>query len=432
MSEESLAPEIVEQLAAPLPLLASPRVEQIVLVEDPESLALAVQTLAASSGPFAVDAERASGFKYSQRAYLIQIHRLGTPIYLIDPAAIAPEAAPEPFSALADVMATAEWILHAASQDIPCLRELGINPPSVFDTELGSRIGGLPRVGLGAVTEHLLGLKLAKEHSAVDWSIRPLKDDWLNYAALDVDVLLELRESLHAHLTEQSKLDWALAEFAHVVNSPPKPPKVDRWRGMSGLHEVKDSKSLSVAESLWLHREELAMKLDVSPGRLIPDYSIVAVAKATPRSKPELAGSKSFAGRASRSYLDLWWRAIEAGLKNLNPPPLKVPQTGIPNHRIWANRFPEADARLRSARVVVAEISELHNLPAENLLTPDFLRQIAWEPPVVINSVSVGEALAASGARAWQIGLLAEPLAVALSNPVPKTAESSASEPINS
>lgn len=411
---ENLAPE---EPVAQLPLLASPRVDEVILVETEEALAEAVLTLSKSTGPFAVDAERASGFKYSQRAYLIQIHRSGTPIYLIDPAAISPDAAPEPFEALGQVMGTDEWILHAASQDIPCLRELGINPSTVFDTELGSRIGGLPRVGLGAVTEHLLGLKLAKEHSAVDWSIRPLKEDWLNYAALDVDVLLELREALHSHLVLESKLDWALAEFANVVSAPPKPPKIDKWRGMSGLHEVKDSKSLSVAESLWHHREELAAKLDVSPGRLIPDYSIVAVSKMTPKSKPELAGSKSFAGRASRTYLDLWWRAIEAGLKNLNPPPVKLPQTGIPNHRIWANRFPEADARLKSARVVIASLSEEHNLPAENILTPDFLRQLAWEPPPVISTNSVALALTGLGARDWQVGLVSELLAEALAKP---------------
>lgn len=418
MSDEILEPAVAEEAPTPLPLLASPRVEEVVLVETEEDLADAVSQLSLSSGPFAVDAERASGFKYSQRAYLIQIHRVGTPIYLIDPAAISPDASPVPFEALAAVMATDEWILHAASQDIPCLRELGINPVAVFDTELGSRIGGLPRVGLGAVTEHLLGLKLAKEHSAVDWSIRPLKEDWLNYAALDVDVLLELREALHSHLVLESKLDFALAEFAHVVSAPPKPPKVDRWRGMTGLHEVKDSKSLSVAESLWLHREELAAKLDVSPGRLIPDYSIVAVSKSTPKTKPELAGSKSFAGRASRSYLDLWWRAIEAGLKNLNPPPVRVPQTGIPNHRIWANRFPEADARLKAVRLVVTSVSEAQNIPAENILTPDFLRQLAWEPPADLTSQGVAMALRTSGAREWQTTLLAEMLTDALLNPV--------------
>lgn len=417
MNEAAAVQTEVEEPVVQLPLLTSPRVDRVILVETEEDLAEAVFALSQSTGPFAVDAERASGFKYSQRAYLIQIHRAGTPIYLIDPAAISPDASPIPFESLAKVMETDEWILHAASQDIPCLRELGINPVTVFDTELGSRIGGLPRVGLGAVTEHLLGLKLAKEHSAVDWSIRPLKEDWLNYAALDVDVLIELRASLHEHLVAESKLDWALAEFAHVVSSPPKAPKLDRWRGMTGLHEVKDSKSLSVAESLWHHREELAMKLDVSPGRLIPDYSIVAVSKTTPKSKPELAGSKSFAGRASRSYLDLWWRAIEAGLKNLNPPPVRVPQTGIPNHRIWANRFPDADARLKSARVVIASVSDKHNIPAENILTPDYLRQIAWEPPEDLTQSSVSEALAASGARLWQIELLAELLVVALTNP---------------
>jgi len=415
-AESTDSPEEVETIA-PLPLLERPRVDQVIFVDTKAALSEAVSTMSKSKGPFAVDAERASGFKYSQRAYLIQIHRSGTPIYLIDPAAISPEASPEPFEALGALMASDEWILHAASQDIPCLRELGIHPTTVFDTELGSRIGGLPRVGLGAVTENLLGLKLAKEHSAVDWSIRPLKEDWLNYAALDVDVLLELREALHSHLVLQSKLEWARQEFAQVVNAPPKPPKVDRWRGMTGLHEVKDSKSLSVAESLWLHREELAVKLDVSPGRLIPDYSIVAVAKTTPKSKPELAGSKSFAGRASRSYLDLWWRAIETGLKNLNPPPIRLPQVGIPNHRIWANRFPEADARLKSARLVIASISEEHNIPAENLLTPDYLRQMAWEPPAELSATTVGDALSALGARPWQVELLANLLAEALAAP---------------
>jgi ribonuclease D len=104
-----------------LPLLATPRAE-VLLVETSEELEEAVATLEAGSGPFAVDAERASGFKYSQRAYLIQVYRAGSPIYLIDPAAIAPTANPEPFAGLARVMGSDAWILHAASQDIPCLR----------------------------------------------------------------------------------------------------------------------------------------------------------------------------------------------------------------------------------------------------------------------------------------------------------------------
>jgi ribonuclease D len=388
---------------AELPLLASPRAE-VFLVETVEELEEAVETLRAATGPFAVDAERASGFKYSQRAYLIQVYRAGSPIYLIDPAAIAPSADPAPFAALAEVMSTAPWILHAASQDIPCLRELGLVAPVLYDTELGSRIAGLERVGLGAVTEALLGVRLAKEHSAVDWSTRPLANDWLNYAALDVDVLFDLWAAVEAVLTERGKLSWAKQEFEATLAAQPKPPKTYKWRGMTGLHEVKDAKKLAIARELWTAREALAVKLDVSPGRLIPDSSIVNVVKETPKSKPQLAGARTFVGRASRSYLDTWWKAIEDGSNTRDLPALKVIATGIPNHRIWPTRFPEADRRLKIIRPLITQLAEQHGLPVENLLTPEYLRTICFEPPA-LDLVSVSQALRALGAREWQVEL---------------------------
>lgn len=388
---------------AELPLLASPRTE-VFLVETAEELEEAVQTLAAANGPFAVDAERASGFKYSQRAYLVQIYRAGSPIYLIDPAAIAPDADPKPFAGLSELMKSEAWILHAASQDIPCLRELGLTATSLFDTELGSRIAGLDRVGLGAVTESLLGVRLAKEHSAVDWSTRPLANDWLNYAALDVDVLFDLWAAVEAVLIERNKLEWAKQEFAATLLAQPKPAKVDKWRGMTGLHEVKDAKKLAIARELWSAREALAIKLDVSPGRLIPDSSIVNVVKETPKSKPQLAGNRSFVGRASRSYLDTWWKAIEDGLNSRDLPPIKVAATGMPNHRIWPTRFPDADRRLKIIRPLIADLGEKHGIPVENILTPDFLRNICFEPPA-FDIAAVASALRALGARDWQIEL---------------------------
>lgn len=395
--------QVIQEPAAELPLLAAPRAE-VFLVETAEELEEAVSTLASGNGPFAVDAERASGFKYSQRAYLVQVYRAGSPIYLIDPAAIAPSADPAPFSELAKVMASDAWILHAASQDIPCLRELGLVAPALFDTELGSRIAGIERVGLGAVTEALLGLRLAKEHSAVDWSTRPLANDWLNYAALDVDVLFELWSAVEAVLIERNKLDWAQQEFAATLGAQPKAAKIDKWRGMTGLHEVKDAKKLAVARELWTAREALAVKLDVSPGRLIPDASIVNVVKETPKSKPQLAGNRSFVGRASRSYLDTWWKAIEDGLNSRDLPPLKVAAIGIPNHRIWPSRFPEADRRLKIIRPLIAELAEKNGLPVENVLTPDYLRTICFEPPA-FELASVSETLRALGAREWQVEL---------------------------
>ena len=408
---------MTEEAPPERPLLAAPRNPNVVLVESAQGLLSAIERLEKSAGPFALDAERASGFKYFQSAYLIQIHRAGSPIYLVDPQAVIADQGTNAFSKLADLLATDEWVLHAASQDIPCLRELGLNPVTVFDTELGSRLAGLSRVGLGAVTEHFLKIRLAKEHSAVDWSIRPLKVDWLNYAALDVDVLLELRASLIELLEKQGKLDWARQEFQAIAAMSPKEPKLDKWRGMSGLHQVKDTRLLAIARDLWLARESLAEKLDVSPGRLIPDSSIVSLALNPVKTKPELASSKSFSGRASRSYLDTWWLTLSNALTTRDLPLAKLPATGIPNHRTWATRFPEADARLRAVRPAVAVLAEKLEVPVENLLTPDYLRQVCFSPPETVTAEAISQLLSQIGARQWQIDLVADVITKALNEP---------------
>jgi ribonuclease D len=384
------------------------------LIQTSGDLELAIDELRKFEGWFGIDAERASGFKYSQRAYLIQVNRSDSDIYLIDPAAISPKIDPSKFESLAQLLSEDAWILHAATQDLACLAELGLVPSAIIDTELGSRIAGIPRVGLGSVVEHYLKLSLAKEHSAVDWSTRPLKDSWLEYAALDVDVLHELASELLEDLKSQGKEEFAFQEFAHLLKFKPKAEKQDKWRGISGLHEVKDQRGLAIARALWQARETLAIKLDVAPGRLIPDLSISHVAKRQTTSRPELANDKAFTGRASRSYLDTWWEAIEIGRNTRDLPPLRVPTTGIPNHRIWPNKYPEANKRLIVCKEVVANKSIELNIPQENLLTPDFLRQLCWEELIEKNSDSVQRKLSECGARSWQSELLASELSAAL------------------
>lgn len=386
----------------------------VVFVDSKESLEDSCKQLAIETGYFALDAERASGFKYGQRAYLIQVARATGAIYLIDPAAITEVASTEEFTSLAKLLATDKWLLHAATQDLPCLAEIGLLPTAIFDTELGSRIVGLPRVGLGAVVEHYLGLSLAKEHSAVDWSKRPLEPSWLQYAALDVDVLHELAEKLEDDLRANNKLEWAEEEFEHLLKFKPKPENPDRWRNTTGLHEVKNQQGLAVARSLWTAREALAKKLDVAPGRLIPDSSISHVAKVMPKTRPELAGDKAFAGRASRSYLDTWWAAVEEGRNERDLPQLKLPATGIPNHRSWPNRWPKAHQRLICSRFHLGELAKELSIPLENLVSPESIRQICWieRDQVTVEELSVE--LEALKARKWQIALIANVMADAI------------------
>jgi len=367
----------------------------------------AIDRIASGSGPIAVDAERASGFRYSQRAYLVQMFRRGSGVFLFDPPAIGG------FQELNAAIAAEEWVLHAASQDLPCLREVGLDPQRIFDTELASRLLGLQKVGLGSVVEQLLGIHLAKEHSAADWSRRPLPQSWLVYAALDVELLIDLRDAMDALLAEAGKLSIARQEFEAVLRAIPRAPGREPWRRLSGLHAIKDVRILAVARELWQARDELAQASDTAPGRLVPDAALVAAARAKPASKRELAALREFTGRASRSELDRWWAAIERGRSTEELPALRGPGERIPPARSWSTRNPEADRRLRAAREALGEASEELELPLENLLKPSLLRRLAWEPPEPLSSEGVASALAELGARPWQIEVSAQRIAEA-------------------
>lgn len=356
----------------------------------------AVERIAAGSGPVAVDAERASGFKYSQRAYLIQLYRRGAGTFLFDPTLL------DGFTELQALIRDQEWVLHAASQDLACLREVGLDPTRIFDTELAARLLGMPRVGLATVVEELLGIRLAKEHSAADWSTRPLPQSWLRYAALDVELLVDVRDHLAERLDEAGKTAIAQQEFDATVRREAKPPAAEPWRRLSGIHALRSPRNLAVARALWQARDALAVEVDVAPGRLIPDASILAVAKSLPESRRALADLKAFNGRASRTELDRWWAAIEAA-RTADPPATRVPSDAPPPPRAWAARNPEADARLRLAKAAVTEAAEQLGMPVENVLTPDHLRRVAWQPPAEPTAANVSEALAALGARPWQL-----------------------------
>jgi ribonuclease D len=397
----------------PIVPLEVPREGVPPVVTTPEALTEIVRAFAAGHGPVAVDAERASGHRYGQRAFLVQLRRAGAGTALVDPAALPN------LSALGEAIANAEWVLHAASQDLPCLAEVGMRPRTLFDTELGSRMAGFARVGLAAVVEQLLGFGLAKEHSAVDWSVRPLPAPWLRYAALDVEVLIELRDVLAAELDRQGKLGWAREEFAALVAAPPPPPRMDPWRRTSGVHKVRTRRQLAVVRELWNARDALAREQDVSPGRLVPDTSIVEAALAQPTHPRGLLAVAGFTGRGSRRYATVWQAAIDRAmaLPESQLPPQHRPAEGPPPARVWADRDPVAASRLARCRAAVTAIAEQHNLPTENLISPETVRRLAWEPPAETDLDTVMRVLRGYRARAWQIRLTSAALAEALRIP---------------
>jgi ribonuclease D len=381
------------------------------VVETSAALAEATDRLAGGQGPVAVDAERASGYRYGQRAYLVQLRRAGAGTVLIDPI-----ACPD-LSRIDAALADAEAVVHAASQDLPCLAELGFRPRQLFDTELAGRLLGYPRVALGTLVEEVLGFHLEKGHSAADWSARPLRTELLRYAALDVEVLIELRDALAGELAAQGKTEWARQEFAAVLAIRPPAARSDPWRRTSGIHRVQSRRGLAVVRELWTARDRIAQAADLSPRRVLPDTAIIEAARSLPASNAQLLRIGGFAGRQARRHEHEWLTAItrartsaDSELPDATSGP--IPNGPPPAHR-WAERDPAAAARLAAARAVVAAIAEASRLPVENMLSPDVLRKLSWDPPQPSNPVTVGEALAAYGARPWQVELTAGPVAEA-------------------
>jgi ribonuclease D len=392
------------------PLLA-PAAGTPAVIESEASFKAALAELAKGAGPFAVDAERASGYKYSARAYLIQIKRNGGGLHLIDPIPFGPGH--QLFVELNDLLNTDEVILHASTQDLPCLRELGINPKHLFDTELGGRIAGLPRVGLGPLLEAHLGVLLAKEHSAVDWSVRPLPLDWLNYAALDVELLIELRNIIAQLLHDAKKLPWAEAEFAAILAAPPSPPRVDPWRRTSGMHKIRKRNQLAIIRSLWNVRNQIAESLDVSPGKLLNDSAIVELAMNPPTNKREFDKVLRPIGLRPRwkENLDIWLAAIASAvaLPENDYPEMRAAGDSMPPTKIWKERFPEKYAPFTHARAAVeARAAEL-NIPVENLISPEIIRKLVWKlsPDVAKDAIELG-------ARPWQVAEIADLVSAAL------------------
>jgi len=379
-------------------------------VSDAPALAAAVEALRDASGPVAVDAERASGYRYGQRCYLVQLRREGAGTFLVDPVTL-----PD-LTALNDAILDAEWILHAASQDLPCLAEIGLRPASLFDTELAARLAGYERVGLGAMVERVLGHRIDKGASSADWSQRPLAPGLLRYAAMDVEVLVALRDHLAEVLEQQGKLEWARQEFAALAAAPPPTPRQEPWRRTSGIHRLRTPRQLAGVRAMWERRDALARQRDIAPGRVLPDSAIVDAVTKWPKTLDDLAALPVFGGRANKRRLPLWFGALEeaAALPDDALPKSSGPNDGPPPAHRWAERDPVAAARLSAARSAVTAIATRYDVPVENLCEPAAIRRLAWSPPEPVTDEAVVAALRDSGARPWQVDLVAVAVAAAL------------------
>ena len=399
------------------------------VIESKADFSSAISALARGQGPIAIDAERSSGFRYSARAYLIQLFRREGGLHLIDPIALA--GAEEIFE-LNNLLAESESVIHASSQDLECLREFGLDPKILFDTELGARIAGCERVGLASLCENLLGFQIAKEHSAVDWSIRPLRPEWLDYAALDVAVLLDIRDKIEALLVEAGKLEWAMQEFVAALAFSPNKLRRDPWRRTSGMHQIKSRFELAIIRALWNARDEVAAQIDLAPGRLLSDSVLIDLAKYKPNNYEDFLAlpimKEKIRNETQRAHLSRWWQVLKGAyeIDQSHWPEMRARGEAIPPPRVWREKYPVAYMHLQHARILLGAESKDLNLPLENLISPELVRRLLFnegrEKVIGYSPDSVrvvADALSAFGARQWQIELAAEPLARARSESEP-------------
>lgn len=375
------------------------------LLSTPAQFEASADLLAGGSGPFAIDTERASGFRYDDRAFLIQIRRRGAGTLLLDPESFRPELS----RALGPVINGQEWIIHAAATDLPSLAWLDLRPGTLFDTELAGRLAGFEHVNLAAMVNQIFDLNLLKGHGAEDWSHRPLPDNWLNYAALDVEMLLELADVMAEILDSQGKLRWAEQEFDHIrtqfadITDPPSLT----WTDMKGVGTLKHPEQLVVAREMWMERDSFASARDLAAGRVLSNKVIVETARVLPRSPRDLARVKGFPGR-NATAVKKWMRVINRALaspKHSWPHPLPR-QQGVPDRRYWSSFHPGEYEVLQGVRADIDDLGAELNIPGENLIQPASLRAIVWmatNTGEVYDHESLMGALRGYEVRPWQV-----------------------------
>jgi len=293
-----------------------------------------------------------------------------------------------------------------------------MSPARLFDTELAARLLNYPRVALGTMLEELLDVRLLKEHSAADWSTRPLPAEWLTYAALDVELLVELRDILAEQLVAAGKDEWAAEEFAALAAGAGTlaEPRADPWRRTSGIHRVRTRRGLAYVAELWHVRDEIARDSDRAPSKILPDVAIAELAAVERPDRSTIYRIAGFQRRQARRYLPEWLAGLQrvSSLAEPELPPMHIPSPGPPQPRLWVTKDPVAAKRLARVREVLTTLAAEHEVPAENLLTPDYVRRLAWSPPDPLSADSVDAALAELGARPWQRRLTVPGLSAAL------------------
>ena len=351
----------------------------------------------------AVDTEAASFHRYTDRVYLLQVSsRQETAV--VDPLAT------HGLGPLGEVLADpdVEVVFHDADYDLRLLdREYGFRATNVFDTRIAAQLLNEPGVGLAALLEKYLGVRLDKRFQRADWSARPLSSPMLEYAAADTRHLPELRDILKAQLEAKGRLGWAREEFALLddirAGQPDGEPGYLRLKGAKALK----GRELAVLRELFAWREGVAQRADRATFRVLNNEPMLALAKHPPA---ELAALKAVPG-ISADQVERRGRDILAAVKR----GMEVPDRDLPRIERSPRRTydPAFDARLERLKAARNRLAIELDLQPGVLCPNGTLEAIAKANPDGLEALGQLPEL-----RRWQLRTIGDALLTALKTPI--------------
>ncbi len=378
--------------------MAQPEPHTPHFLDTPESTARFLREIS-TARELAVDTEGASFHRFVDRIYLLQISTRDRSA-IIDPLAVPQLDGLGALMEREDV----EVVFHDADYDLRLLRQdYGWEVVRVFDTRVAAQLLGIRAFGLAALLERYFGVKLEKKYQRADWSLRPLTQGMLDYAAQDTMHLLDLRDRMRDDLERAGRLAWAEEEFAIVQNVRWAPDEAGlaflRIKGTRDLNR----RELAVFRELVHWRDGVAAELDRATFRVVGNEPLLELARRRPTVRQELSQVKGM----PRGILEQrGGEILEAIARGQAVPEAELPR--FPKARRW-ERDPDFDVRVSALKTARDAVAQRLDMDPGVVCAKDRIEAVARRNPL-----TQAELEEVTELRRWQCAVLGEAYLAAL------------------
>lgn len=336
------------------------------------------------SSRVAIDTEFHAERRFLPELFLVQLKPdiEDAPIWIVDPLQT------NILAKIADALLAVPWVVHAGEQDLRVLRDaIGRLPELVFDTQIAAGlVASHWPAPYGGLVSRWLGISLEKGETLSDWSRRPLSAAQLNYAALDVDLLLPLWDRLEVELSAKGRSALARSacdEALEAANNPP--DDAESMREIAAASALQPDVLLVLQElSAW--RTERARATNQPMRAVLSDGALVDLARRKPLTVDALLANRRLPRSLSKEAPELVERIARAAARPLWAVP-KLVRKRTPQWRstAWLQLFGESlGERLSFGSGLVMPRSLAERLVLDRPKTRDALSEVLdWRDPLL-------------------------------------------------